>query len=66
VAKVDEVLNLITNMPRVHPVIYKNVRRAVVKRFPYVVYYEVETDRIVIISVFHSSRNPSIWKARAT
>src|SRR5438552_3991218 len=61
---VQDVLDRIAAMPRLHPVVYENVRRAVVKRFPYVVYYEAEADRVVIISVFHSSRNPSIWQGR--
>lgn len=66
VSRVQEVLDQIASMPRLHPVVYKNVRRAIVKKFPYLLHYEVEVDRLVVISVFHSSRDPSIWKTRVS
>jgi len=34
------------------------VRRAVVRRFPFVIHFLVEPERIVVLSVFHTSRNP--------
>ena len=64
VAQVDEVFGLIAVLPKVHPIVYRDVRRAVVKKFPYVVHYLVEDQRLLIVSVFHTSRDPSIWKAR--
>ncbi|MEM1293209.1 MAG: type II toxin-antitoxin system RelE/ParE family toxin [Cyanobacteria bacterium P01_H01_bin.162] len=35
---IDEVLNRIGGMPEAYPVVYRDVRRAVVKRFPYAIY----------------------------
>ena len=35
---VDEILNRICQIPESFPVVYRDVRRAVVRRFPYVVY----------------------------
>jgi plasmid stabilization system protein ParE len=64
VNNVQDVFDRITVMPRVHPVVYKDVRRAVVKKFPYIIHYQVEPDRIVVISVFHTSRNSEAWKSR--
>ena len=41
------------------------VRRAVVvRRFPFVIHFLVEKERIVILSVFHTSRDPEQWKRR--
>jgi plasmid stabilization system protein ParE len=40
------------------------VRRAVVRRFPFVIHFLVEKNRIVIMSVFHTSRNPEQLKYR--
>jgi toxin ParE1/3/4 len=64
VARIQEALDRIASMPRVHPVIHENVRRAIAKKFPYIVYYEVEADQIVVVPVFHSSRDPSAWNTR--
>jgi len=41
------------------------VRRAVVvRRFSFVIHFLVEADRIVILSVFHTSREPEQLKRR--
>ena len=50
--------------PRAHGIVYKDVRRAVVLGFPYCVYYYEEQHRVVVISVFHTSRDPAIWQGR--
>lgn len=35
-----------------------------VPRFPYCIYFGTEAARIVVYSVFHTSRDPDIWKSR--
>jgi plasmid stabilization system protein ParE len=41
------------------------VRRALVRRFPYAVYFAVEGDVIVVLAVLHASRDPEEWQKRA-
>jgi plasmid stabilization system protein ParE len=62
---VQEVLDRIAALPQIHQVVYQDIRRAVVRRFPYSVMYRVEPGRVLVIAVFHSRRDPSIWQARA-
>jgi toxin ParE1/3/4 len=45
--------------------VYKDVRRVVAKRFPFSVYFRAEANRIVVLAIFHASRDPAIWLARA-
>jgi plasmid stabilization system protein ParE len=47
-----------------YPVVFVDLRRALVRRFPYAVFYEVEPERIVVYAVFHCSQDPDKWKAR--
>lgn len=61
---VDAVLSRIGTRPRAHGVVYKDVRKAVVQGFTYCVYYFEEQHRVVVISVFHTSRDPAIWQGR--
>lgn len=61
---VRELLRDIANNPRMHGVVYRDVRKAVVRQFPYVIMYRLETTEIVVISIFHTSRDPSVWKRR--
>lgn len=63
-ARVREVLDHIASEPQRHAPTYLDVRKAIVPRFPYVVLYRDEPGEILVISVFHTSRDPSIWKSR--
>ncbi len=62
---VDEVLNRISQMPEIHQVIWRDVRRGLLRRFPYGVFYRVHPDRVEVIAVQHGRRDPSRWQSRA-
>jgi len=40
------------------------VRRALVRRFPYGVLYSEESDEILVVAVMHLHRAPGYWKER--
>ena len=61
---VDAAINSIQRNPLQYPVIYKDIRRALTRRFPYQVFFVINDKKIVIIAVFHGMRNPVIWKSR--
>jgi toxin ParE1/3/4 len=42
----------------------KNIRRVVLKRFPYVVIYEVFSEEVHILAIAHKSRSPRYWSKR--
>lgn len=62
---VEAALDAIRENPYRYPVARKNTRRAVVRRFPYSVYFIVETDSITVTAVFHGHRNPRVWRRRS-
>lgn len=51
--------------PELYAVALKNVRRGKLRRFPYLVYYRVLSDRIEVLGVLHGSRDPRVWQQRA-
>jgi plasmid stabilization system protein ParE len=55
----------IAESPRAYPVRYRELRRALVQRFPYAVYYRPNDDVIVVVAVVHGSRHERVWKSRA-
>ena len=65
VARVREVFQRISANPQLHAVVYQDIRKAVVRQFPYIVLYREEAGEVLVISVFHTARDPSIWQARA-
>ena len=50
--------------PEASPVLYRGVRRAVVSRFPYLIFYVVRPERDVVLAVLHHARNPASWPRR--
>ncbi|WP_256874382.1 addiction module protein [Nostoc sp. C057] len=55
---VDETVNLICQMPESYAVTYRDVRRAIVRRFPYAVYYRIVSSRVIVTAIFHGRRDP--------
>ena len=60
----DAIFHSILRNHLLYPVVYKAVRRALTRRFPFAVFFIVEESRIVILSVFHVKRNPQEWQGR--
>ena len=52
----------IQNAPLLYQIRHKNIRCALVPRFPYGIFYLIENDKIIILAVLHFSRDPSFWK----
>jgi plasmid stabilization system protein ParE len=63
-ARVQAVLDLIVSRPEFFALRAQNVRRALVRRFPYSVYYRPEEEQIVVLAIVHPSRDASVWHER--
>jgi plasmid stabilization system protein ParE len=50
--------------PLRYPVVYEDVRRALVRRYPYAIFYVVEPARVVVMAVLHQRRDPARWPRR--
>jgi plasmid stabilization system protein ParE len=64
VQAVENTVQLIEEFPLHFPVVYRERRRAGVRRFPYGLFYQVEAERIFLIACFHGKRNPPLWQGR--
>lgn len=60
-AAVDASFDEIEEFPEMFACARGNVRRAIVNRFPYAVFYQIEPKRIVILAVLHTARDPRLW-----
>lgn len=57
-------LDSIASNPHFYAIVHRNVREAIVPRFPFCIYYIIKPSRIRIVSVFHTSRDPQVWQVR--
>ncbi|TWJ17548.1 type II toxin-antitoxin system RelE/ParE family toxin [Geobacter argillaceus] len=61
---VEKTASEILAHPKACKLISKNLRRKVLRRFPYSLIYVVETDRVRIMAVAHHKRRPEYWRYR--
>ena len=64
VVEIQRTLDEIAVYPDRYPTVDDGIHQAPVNRFPYSIFYCVRVDRIIVVAVFHHSRNPSEWQAR--
>jgi len=61
---VEACVLLIRRHSRMFPVAADDCRRALIRRFPFEIFYETSDGAVIIYSVFHCSKNPEIWQHR--
>jgi plasmid stabilization system protein ParE len=64
VGEVRESLRRIADSPLRFPIVDKDVRRALLHKFPYSTYFVNEPEAAKIIAVLHQHRRPGTWKSR--
>ena len=60
----DAVFSAVVRNPQQFPHVHRVVRRALTRRFPYEVLFVEDSERVVVLSVFHAKRNPKRWQER--
>jgi len=63
---VDACIERIRRQPVGYAVVHQAYRRALVRRFPYAVFFESVESTVTIYAVFHTSRDPKKWRDRLT
>jgi len=54
----------ITRTPKLYQDIYKSVRRKLVRRFPYGIFFVIREDTIIVLAILHTKREPHKWQKR--
>jgi plasmid stabilization system protein ParE len=61
---VERCIDTIQRNPELFARVHKHYRRALVRRFPYAVFYESVDDVVVVYTVIHCSRDTETWQRR--
>jgi plasmid stabilization system protein ParE len=64
VDELKRVVGLIESNPHLYGVVFDRVRAAMLRRFPYVIYYQEQTGQLLIVAVRHGHDNPAVWQSR--
>jgi plasmid stabilization system protein ParE len=61
---VDQAVAVIVAAPERWRIIEDDIRRYLMPRFPYAIYYRVLPDQLRILAFKHHSRHPDYWRSR--
>ncbi|MCX6639388.1 MAG: type II toxin-antitoxin system RelE/ParE family toxin [bacterium] len=61
---VEAGLSQIQTFPNLNPEVEENIRRNLIRRFPYGIFYIIDNNIITVLAVLHFRRNPKEWKKR--
>jgi plasmid stabilization system protein ParE len=61
---IEAALASISRSPEMYPVVHRSVRRALIRRFPFGVFYIAEQERVVVLAIFHAFRDPDQLRSR--
>ena len=61
---VGAVFSWIDRSPEQFGRVHGEIRRALVRRFPYAIYYVLDSEQISVIACVHTRRHPRRWQSR--
>ncbi len=64
VQEFERLVRQIALSPLRFPALGSGLRKAVFRRFPYGLVFEVETSEILVLAVAHAKRRPGYWRDR--
>ncbi len=63
--RIELSLDEIAENPLRFPQIYRNIRRAMVWRFPYGIYFRIRSPALIkVVAILHLARDPRRWQTR--
>jgi plasmid stabilization system protein ParE len=60
----DSCLESIQRNPLAFAQVHGEIRRALLRQFPYCVFYIIAASEIVVLACLHGHRDPKIWQGR--
>jgi plasmid stabilization system protein ParE len=63
-SSVDATLERIRRRPEMYAVAHGTYRRALIRRFPFAIFYEYAEGAVTVYAVFHASREQEKWRRR--
>ena len=63
---IEASLAAIQRRPETFPVVHREIRRALIRRFPYGIFFVIDEASLIVIAIFHAKRDPRRWESRKT
>ncbi len=57
-AAVDKITEFLVSSPKIYPIAWDGLRRAIVTGFPFTLYYQIDGKEVWVIAILHQRLNP--------
>jgi plasmid stabilization system protein ParE len=62
-SEVSRVIDQLAATPLIYQVVHRDIRRAIVRRFPYLVWYRIAAETVIVLACTYAGRDPERVKA---
>ncbi len=62
--EVSRTIGVLRSSPELYPLADSTIRKAALRRFPYLILYRATEEEVVVVSCFHTRRDPREWRGR--
>ena len=63
-SEVSRVIDRLAGTPLIYQTVHRDIRRAIVRRFPYLIWYRVAVETVIVLACTYAGRDPEHVKAR--
>jgi plasmid stabilization system protein ParE len=64
VRAIDAALAAVQRQPELYPDVHHGIRRILLRRFPYGLFFLVQPDRVQVLACMHERQSPRRWQSR--
>jgi plasmid stabilization system protein ParE len=62
VAELDSAVRKAHENPQHYQIVHREIRRVLLRRFPFAVFFVAEQPRVVVLAILHQYEDPGKWK----
>ena len=63
-SEISRVIDRLAETPLIYQIVHRDIRRAIVRRFPYLIWYRVAAETVIVLACTYAGRDPDRVKAR--
>ena len=63
-SEIFRVFDRLAETPFIYQIVHRDVRRAIVSRFPYLIWYRVVGETVIVLACTYAGRDPQFVKSR--
>jgi plasmid stabilization system protein ParE len=63
-SEISQVVDRLAATPLIYQIAHRDIRRAIARRFPYLIWYRIAAETVIVLACMYAGRDPARVKAR--